>query len=41
MAELASYTPATPLTEAAYTAMIAKFAADWTAVAPGAGIAVS
>lgn len=41
MAELASDTPATPLTEAAYTAMIAKFAADLSVVARGAGITVS
>ena len=41
MADLASYTPAAPLTGAAYTAMIAKFVADWTAVARGAGITVS
>ena len=41
MADLASYTPSTPLVGAAYSAMIAKFAADWTAVAKGAGITVS
>ncbi|MFC0384297.1 Bug family tripartite tricarboxylate transporter substrate binding protein [Muricoccus vinaceus] len=41
LAELASYTPAVPLTGAAYTAMIAKFASEWTAVAKGAGITVS
>ena len=41
MADLASYTPAAPLTGATYAAMIAKFVADWTAVARGAGITVS
>ena len=38
MADLASYPPQQPLAGAAYTAMIAKFAAEWTAVAKGAGI---
>ncbi|WP_161993588.1 Bug family tripartite tricarboxylate transporter substrate binding protein [Muricoccus nepalensis] len=41
MADLASYPPAAPLTGAAYTAMIAAFAAHWTAVAKGAGVTVS
>jgi len=38
MADLASYPPPQPLVGAAYTAMIAKFAAEWSAVAKGAGI---
>ncbi|MFC7737356.1 Bug family tripartite tricarboxylate transporter substrate binding protein [Roseomonas sp. GCM10028921] len=38
LADLASYAPATPLVGAEYAAMIGKFAADWTAVARGAGI---
>ncbi|WP_458097314.1 Bug family tripartite tricarboxylate transporter substrate binding protein [Roseomonas sp. WA12] len=38
MADLASYAPAQPLVGAEYTAMIARFAASWTAVARGAGI---
>jgi tripartite-type tricarboxylate transporter receptor subunit TctC len=41
LADLASYTPPKPLVGAAYTAMIAKFASDWTAVAKGAGITAS
>ena len=38
LADLASYPPAEPLVGAEYTAMIARFAASWTAVAKGAGI---
>ena len=38
MADLASYPPERPLAGAEYTAMIARFAAEWTAVAKGAGI---
>jgi tripartite-type tricarboxylate transporter receptor subunit TctC len=41
MADLASYTPPKPLVGPEYTAMIAKFASEWTAVAKGAGITVS
>jgi hypothetical protein len=41
LADLASYTPPKPLVGAAYTAMIATFASDWTAVAKRAGITVS
>jgi len=41
LAGLASYPPAEPLTGAAYAAMIARFAAEWTAVAKGAGITAS
>lgn len=38
LADLASYAPAVPLVGAEYARMIAKFAAEWTAVARGAGI---
>jgi len=38
MADLASYTPPKPLVGAEYTAMIARYASEWTAVAKAAGI---
>ncbi|MCR0982258.1 Bug family tripartite tricarboxylate transporter substrate binding protein [Roseomonas populi] len=41
MADLASYPPEKPLVGAAYTAMIGRYAASWSAVARGAGITAS